>query len=72
MAAMEHRKRSKAAMSILEHRGSEYTYEREACYAAQALSQALSAARIARVRSRAASRRRLPRTFEDFVKQTTA
>ena len=26
MAAMEHRKRSKAAMSILEHRGSEHTY----------------------------------------------
>ena len=72
MAAMEHDKRSKAAISIMEHRGREQGAEGAAntIAPAQLLSQHTLAS--ARVRPSAAFSCAPKRSIEEIVKQTTA
>ena len=72
MPDMEHEQCSKSGIDMIGHRGGEQRCELAASYVAQALFHALSAASAARVRSRAASCRRLPRSVEEIVKQTTS
>ena len=72
MPDMEHEQCSKSGIDMIGHRGGEQRSWLGASYVAQALFQALSAASAARVRSRAASRCRLPRSVEEIVKQTTS
>ena len=72
MPDMEHEQCSKSGIDMIGHRGGEQTCELAASYVAQALFHTLSAASAARVRSRAASCRRLPRSVEGIVKQTTS
>ena len=72
MPDMEHEQCSKSGIDMIHHRGGEQRSELLASYAAPALFQALPATLAARVRSRAASRCSLPRSVEEFLKQTTS
>ena len=72
MPDMEHKQCSKSGIDMIGHRGGEQRSELGASYVAQALFQALSAELAARVRSRAASCRRLPLLVEENVKKTTS
>ena len=72
MPDMEHEQCSKSGIDMIGHRGGEQRCELAASYVAQALFHALSAASAARVRSRAASCRRLTLSDEEMVKQATS
>ena len=72
MPDMEHEQCSKSGIDMIRHRGGEQRSKLAASYAALAFFQALSATLAARVRSRAASRCSLPRSVEEFLKQTTS
>ena len=72
MPDSKHQKCSESGIDIIDHRGGTHRAALATSYAASALFLALSAAPDARVRSTAASRRRLPRSVEEIVQQTTA